>query len=244
MRRGMKVRALAGITAVVMLASGMTGRAEPQGEDKSGSQEPQESEVDRISRYGKAAFYDLLADREKEEEGSFYLLDLNQDGVDELLYSRSPMGYMGYLEIYAYSGDSLVSDDIWHNISSITYRANEKALLVESLMWSDCKKSVLTFDGSSLKHEYGSFSLMYEFSPEEALVSYSDFRSRMLKYDGVKSWSGQHMAEIYQSYVNEWNSMQHLEETYHCSQESEEDVKNILFEGVENTPANREEFLT
>lgn len=221
---------------------GEAGRAEGEpGEEKAAADAGQWA-AERNSM-AIAAYNRLLADREKDEDGSFYLLDINQDGVEELLYSRAPGGYMGYLEIYAYSNGSLVSDDIWYSIGSITYKTNEKALLVESSMQSEFKKSVFTFDGASLNHDYAAFSRLFEISPTEDLLPYGEFRIRMLRYDGGNTYTDEGARRSYENYVDEWNAMQQLAMNYHCWQEEEGDITDIMLQGTENTARNRRDFL-
>ena len=186
------------------------------------------------NRKAKEAYKGVL-EGEHMDGGYFHLLDINQDGIEEMLFNLSP-----WTTIYTYQDGQVEEIDTIRNDGYIYDRKNKRILsnyinhgvenycahFHDGTRWV-CDSAIWYYQ------QWGDFT--------ESPLSYNDFYQEM---QAKRPWSYEGVADkedVYQTYRDSWQEMDTFNKTYKIWGEVESDDSDTA--SVENTPANREALL-
>lgn len=205
----------------------------------------QREEAEALERSGeRGAYMNFLAGMDQ-DWGEFACLDVDQDGVEELLYSRD--GFGNYLSMYVYQNGQVVTvlEDVKHE--GCYYDKEHRGIRTESANHGVWHEAICYFNGTKWEWDGGGFNFNRwpeSISAEEPLLSFDEFNSRMeeriAQGDYFQSYTLERsMEDNYQDYVNEWESMN----TFWNKYQIHDSQNKIQIPAMENNAANRAKLL-
>lgn len=179
--------------------------------------------------------YKKLLENENADQGWFCLLDINQDGIDELLASV----FWPTTTIYTYQDGQVKEIETVRN-EGYRYDRKNKRLLAGYANGGVENRSVHFYDGTQWVSDYAGWYCDH-WEETESLLSYNDFYQEMRT---ERPWVYENITDKeleYQSYKNAWYEWNTFIEKYGEWIDIEYDEEDIV--NVENTPANRAALL-
>ncbi len=205
------------------------------------------------NRQAKAAYKAFLEKQEQEllirQRGYgtnwFFILDINQDGMDELLLWENAWGSFAP-EVYAFRDGKVSLAMEGRRMDGMYYDQNNKALMFDLATHGIGSVWAVYFDGNQWVMDWASYKYGY-WTPtdKDPLLLFEDF-CQMMKRDYPDIYgSGETMDEEYRSYQSDWQEINafHSRWGIYGGENTGSPVDAGHIEPAENNQANRSQIL-
>lgn len=207
------------------------------------------------NRQAKAAYKAFLEKQEQDfienkwyDPGTFFILDINQDGIDELLWWDGPWGGGGSAgpAIYAFYDGKVSQVGEGGRMDGMSYSRENKALMFDLATHGNWSEWAVYFNGTAWAEDSAYYCYdRWVVGPEDPLLSFVDF-CQMIKQERPDIYgSGENMEEEYRSYQSDWQEMN----AFHVKWGGDSGESTGLLadagyiEASENNQANRSQVL-
>ncbi|MCI8951257.1 MAG: hypothetical protein HFG49_14685 [Lachnospiraceae bacterium] len=202
------------------------------------------------NRKAKAAYKQFLEQEEQRAvsngnnnlKGMFHILDINQDGLDELLYCELP--YFGFgLDIYTFYGGKMTKVSEEGKNEGLWYDRINKGLQFNVANNGYYSKWITYFNGTewvtdSASYDYNDWIVGYD----EPFLLFTEFCQLMITERPDMYGNGENMEEKYLGYKTDWEEMNAFEQRYANGLAGYQDDAGWI-EGTENNRENRSRVL-
>lgn len=204
--------------------------------------EPEPAEGLSESQKAKAAYKKIL---EEKQGGEFALLDINQDGVEELLYGDPWLGSLPIL--YVYQNGEVQQLPVWEggNPDGISYYPDIQTLIIDKFTQGFYEIEAFFYDAGAWRTEdaFWSHDQWGGRLWEDPQLSYSEFYDMVAQSidEGLWYWKeedleDQKLAEYYQKYIGQRDQMIAFEQKFRTL---DDPYGNHSLDSYENNAENR-----
>lgn len=173
------------------------------------------------NRQAKAAYKRFLEQKEQQANSNgyggskdhFHILDINQDGLDEMLYWPGPVEFD--LEIYAFYGGKVVNVGQEGRYEGIWYDRVNQGMRFDIAHGGNYTEWISRFNGTEWVRDVAGYSYdRWDADAQDPLLSFAEFCQMMKTKRPEIYGNGETMEEEYLMYKTDWEEINAFDQRY------------------------------